>query len=152
MLLLECRLNRHACLTLFMCSSVKRKAIVENAQELKLGGISKPGFPGVVIVEGQMENVLEYVRRTQRLRWQQMVVRGEDIESVSLQHLTTDTAGYTLQGANTSNMTHDIIENVGKMHRKINSEFLDIDAWKEAGSGGGMSAVGTFCKHVGLHA
>lgn len=42
---------------------------------------------GIVIVEGCLENVLEYVRRTQRLRWQHMVVRGEEIETVELNHL-----------------------------------------------------------------
>jgi hypothetical protein len=37
---------------------------------------------GIVVVEGPKENVLEYIRRIQRLRWQQMVVRGESEEDV----------------------------------------------------------------------
>ena len=61
-------------------SGKKRVAIVENARELGLGGYSKRGFPGIVIVEGFDNNVLEYVRRIQHLRWQQMVVRGEEFD------------------------------------------------------------------------
>ena len=33
-------------------------------------------------MEGPRESVLEYVRRIQRLRWQQMVVRGEMTQEV----------------------------------------------------------------------
>ena len=33
-------------------STTKRKAIVKWAAELELGGFSKPGYPGVLIVEG----------------------------------------------------------------------------------------------------
>jgi len=31
---------------------------------------SKPGFPGVVIVEGAEEDAAEYVARLKQLRWQ----------------------------------------------------------------------------------
>jgi hypothetical protein len=61
-------------------SGKKRVAIVEQARDLGLGGYSKHGFPGIVIVEGFDYNVLEYVRRIQHLRWQQMVVRGEEFD------------------------------------------------------------------------
>ena len=33
-------------------STTKRKAVVKWAAELELGGYSKPGYPGVLIVEG----------------------------------------------------------------------------------------------------
>lgn len=36
------------------------------------------------MVEGCLDDVMEYVRRTQRLRWQHMVVRGEEIETFEL--------------------------------------------------------------------
>lgn len=61
-------------------SGKKRVAIVQEARGLGLGGFSKHGFPGIVIVEGFDFNVLEYVRRIQHLRWQQMVVRGEEFD------------------------------------------------------------------------
>jgi hypothetical protein len=39
---------------------------------------------GIVVVEGLLEDVIEYVRRIQRLRWQHMVVRGEEIETIEV--------------------------------------------------------------------
>ena len=46
----------------------KRKDAVAFARELDLGGFSKPGYPGVVVVEGRRENADEYVRRLRALR------------------------------------------------------------------------------------
>ncbi|KAL3680183.1 hypothetical protein R1sor_023139 [Riccia sorocarpa] len=39
--------------------------------------------PGVLIVEGEARNVAEYVKRIQRLRWQAMQIRGEEIENMA---------------------------------------------------------------------
>lgn len=61
-------------------SSAKKCEIVETAKLLSLGGLWKVDFPGIVIVEGALDNVLEFVKRIQRLHWQHMVVRGERIE------------------------------------------------------------------------
>jgi acylphosphatase len=60
----------------------KRDFIIHQALELGLGGYSKIGWPGVVVVEGEDCNVQEYVRSLQRLRWQHMVVRGEELLEV----------------------------------------------------------------------
>jgi hypothetical protein len=65
-------------------SPTKKKEIVNQAADLGLGGIWKEGFPGVVIAEGVMEDVYEYVRRLQQLRWQHMVVRGEEVEDLEV--------------------------------------------------------------------
>ncbi|BBN20094.1 hypothetical protein MPTK1_8g16390 [Marchantia polymorpha subsp. ruderalis] len=64
-------------------STQKRKDILEWGAELKLGGFCKPGFPGVLIFEGESENVAEYVKRIQRLRWQALQVRGQEAEELS---------------------------------------------------------------------
>eukprot|EP00960_Hanusia_phi_P052571 761537-Hanusia_phi.AAC.2 len=58
----------------------KRQCVQEWAVQLKLGGYSKIGWPGIVVVEGPEECCQEYVRCLQRLRWKQIVVRGEEIE------------------------------------------------------------------------
>lgn len=58
----------------------KRRVVTEWALELQLGGFSKIGWPGIVIVEGAESDCQEYVRRLQHLRWQQMVVRGEQTQ------------------------------------------------------------------------
>lgn len=70
-------------------STTKRSEILHQAKELQLTGILKHGFPGIVIVEGELQNVLEYVRRIQRLRWQQMSVRGEEIDVIKCNVMST---------------------------------------------------------------
>ena len=147
---------------------------MENAQELKLGGISKTGFPGVVIVEGLLENVLEYVRRIQRLRWQQMVVRGEEVEIVddTSNNIGEDTVcekkgsigmiggdrthiGNRVHGTNTCDDTsrstraaYTSDEFINR-HRKIPTRFYELP---QTTAEGGMSAVGAFCKDCHIHA
>mmetsp|Transcript_28707 Transcript_28707/g.63791 ORF Transcript_28707/g.63791 Transcript_28707/m.63791 type:complete len:482 (+) Transcript_28707:76-1521(+) len=55
----------------------KRKAIVELAQHYNLGGFSKIGWPGVVIIEGEENDCIAYVDDIRGMRWQHLVVRGE---------------------------------------------------------------------------
>ena len=61
----------------------KRRDAVAWARELRLGGFSKPGYPGVVVVE-EGEDCEEYVARLKSLSWKAMSVRlaedeGEDV-------------------------------------------------------------------------
>ncbi|KAL2609849.1 hypothetical protein R1flu_028422 [Riccia fluitans] len=65
-------------------SSKKKRDVKEWGTELKLGGYCKPGFPGVLIFEGESKNAAEYVRRIKRLKWQHLQVRGQEEESVPL--------------------------------------------------------------------
>ena len=58
----------------------KRKVVIEWALELGLGGLSKIGWPGVIVVEGPECGCKEYVRRLQHLRWKHLAVRGEQQE------------------------------------------------------------------------
>jgi iron only hydrogenase large subunit-like protein len=58
-------------------STEKRKNLVAWARELDCSGFSKPGFPGVVVVEGLVSDVREYVGRVRALQWQAMQVRAE---------------------------------------------------------------------------
>jgi len=58
----------------------KRQAVMQWAVQLRLGGFAKIGWPGVVVVEGPEACCREFVRCLQRLRWQQMAVRGEQVE------------------------------------------------------------------------
>ena len=53
----------------------KRKHIVSWARDAALRGFSKPGFPGVVAVEGEAGACTEYLARLRALRWQAMEVR-----------------------------------------------------------------------------
>jgi hypothetical protein len=58
-------------------STQKRKDLVGWARELGCSGFSKPGFPGVVVVEGAAPDVREYVARVRALQWQAIQVRAE---------------------------------------------------------------------------
>ena len=42
-------------------------------------GMSKPGFPGVVIAEGYSSQIDEYVRRVAAMRWQAMQIRADEV-------------------------------------------------------------------------
>lgn len=53
----------------------KRKAAQSWAKELDLGGFSKPGYPGIIVIEGRAEDCEAYVSRLKRLTWKAMSVR-----------------------------------------------------------------------------
>jgi hypothetical protein len=59
-------------------SAAKKRCIEVWAAELGLGGVCKPGFPGVLVVEGAAPAVAEYLARLKALRWQAMAVREEE--------------------------------------------------------------------------
>lgn len=60
----------------------KRKSILEWGKELNLGGYCKPGFPGIIVIEGEKRSVDTYLKQLQNLRWQAMSIRGEEEEEV----------------------------------------------------------------------
>lgn len=65
-------------------SEMKKKEIREQANFFDLGGIWKDGFPGIIVVEGESNNVIEYTKIIQRLKWQHIVVRGEETDELPL--------------------------------------------------------------------
>lgn len=58
-------------------SPEKRKEIVARARGAQLRGFSKPGFPGVIVVEGRDDECKSFVEGLRALRWQAMDVRWE---------------------------------------------------------------------------
>jgi hypothetical protein len=58
----------------------KRRDAKAWAKELALGGFVKPGYPGVILVEGRRDAADEYVDRLKRLRWKAMAVRVAEEE------------------------------------------------------------------------
>ena len=62
----------------------KRKAIQEWALQLNLSGMSKIGYPGIVVVEGPESGCEQYVNAVSRLRWKHFCVRGEEIMDVDV--------------------------------------------------------------------
>lgn len=69
---------------IYYYSPTKRRCLVDWALALGLGGFSRPGHPGIVLVEGEREAAMQYVAGVQRLRWKHMVVRGEEMEEIDL--------------------------------------------------------------------
>lgn len=57
-----------------LLSTTKRKAIL--AQQ-SLRGISKPGFPGILVLQGPKDIVEDAITELKGMRWQAMQVRGE---------------------------------------------------------------------------
>ena len=58
----------------------KRKAARVWAKELSLGGFVKPGYPGVIVIEGNLQDAEEYVKRLKQLTWKAMSVRVAEEE------------------------------------------------------------------------
>jgi len=52
---------------------------VQWSTELRLWGLSKPGYPGVIVVEGVEEQVDEFVHRIKQLQWKALQVRSETL-------------------------------------------------------------------------
>lgn len=59
-----------------IASPKKRRAMAAWSSDLKVGGYSKVGYPGVLILEGESEAVEEYVALLRSQRWKAMAVRG----------------------------------------------------------------------------
>jgi len=113
-------------------------------------------------VEGQLENVLEYLRRIQRLRWQQMVARGEEIELIEPQqsakvnnwnHSAESVVGRNIVSERSTvpmdNKKVNTTERLIDINRKLPTRFRELPTTND---GGGMSAVGAFCKDCHIHA
>ncbi|BGP12434.1 hypothetical protein JCM10213_007000 [Rhodosporidiobolus nylandii] len=60
-----------------LLATSKRKDIVAWSTELELWGLSKPGYPGVIIVEGLQDHVDDFVWRIKQLQWKALQVRCE---------------------------------------------------------------------------
>lgn len=126
-------------------SSHKRRCILESARCLSLGGFSKHGYPGCVIIEGLLEDVLEWVRQIQQLRWKFMVVRGEDIEILDISMLQPfpSSSSRSPVCTFTEAAIAAIVKSTIDKNRKLPVEFMgEIES---------MSEAGAICKSCGLH-
>ena len=56
----------------------KRKAIVELADQYNIGGYFKIGWPGIIVIEGEECDCTAYIDEIRSMRWQHLVVRGEE--------------------------------------------------------------------------
>ena len=70
-----------------LISKVKRRDILSLAKKLQLGGYSKIGWPGIIIIEGRadLNSCQLFLNEMKSMRWQYLTVRGEEVEEVLLQ-------------------------------------------------------------------
>jgi hypothetical protein len=110
----------------------KRKNLVSWARELGCCGYSKPGFPGVVVVEGLAPDVREYVARVRALQWQAMQVRAEQLLPCS-----------SCRGSSSSSGQVSTAASDGVVGRALSNRFAELPET-------GMSQLGIECKAAGL--
>lgn len=125
-------LGRRAIYFHHIINPTKRRVVREWALELGLSGFSKIGWPGVVIVEGRESDAQEYVRRLQRLRWKQIVVRGEQTERVD--------GGEQQRQGYSSSSSSSAVDPLRRLPRNAFHEFPET----------GMSALAGACRDAGL--
>jgi len=65
-----------------LLSTQKRKSILTWSSELSLWGISKVGYPGIIIVEGRKEDVEEFERRIKGLNWLALSTRWQEVDPI----------------------------------------------------------------------
>lgn len=130
-------------------STEKRKHLVSWARELGCSGYSKPGFPGVVVVEGLAPDAREYVARVRALQWQAMQVRAEQ--------LVRCCACSCAASDNSSSKVHSTLAGTGsgREHscggKKADGEAVRLFAGKFTElPESGMSQLGQECKAAGL--
>lgn len=109
-------------------SSKKKKHIVEWGKELRLGGYCKPGFPGVLIFEGEGSNVADYLKRIKRLRWQHLQVRGEEEEQLSSKDESVDSIRRFPMGI--KELPESGMSEIAEKCREANLELLFLTALK----------------------
>lgn len=112
----------------------------DSAKELSLGGFSKRGYPGVCVIEGHMDDVLEFVRQIQQLRWKQMTVRGEEIEPCILS--TELQAEIDAAQACTGTKRKELIARIIDENRRLPPAFIELE---------NMSDASGICTQCGLH-
>ncbi|KAF4670553.1 hypothetical protein FOZ61_010144 [Perkinsus olseni] len=61
----------------FVAATVGRLAAART-EDFRLGGMSKIGFPGCIVVEGDERDVTDYVNMVSKLNWRYMAVRGDE--------------------------------------------------------------------------
>lgn len=87
---------------------------------------------GIVVIEGPLEDVMEYVRRIQRLRWQHMVVRGEEIETIYSPNSMDEQRKFPTHFQEIDGNMSDL----GALCRKANLHDLFMTALKKNSSSG----------------
>ena len=101
-----------------LLATSKRKIIIDLSRELRLGGYSRPGYPGAIFVEGVTANVDDFVRRIKGLRWQALQVRSE-------QRSSRRVCGEGLEGVTEVERLGEVVEGLRKTDERVATLFLE---------------------------
>lgn len=123
----------------------KRAAIATFARELELGGLVKHGWPGLIVVEGDRDDVEEYVRRLRRFRWKHFEVRGEESEHEAASAIARVGAAAEADGGWAALQGEDTRAAAVDAHRRLPRGFEELGDGPEA-----LGLAGSKCLAAGL--
>ena len=117
----------------------KRKAVGDLAKDYKLGGYFKIGWPGIIIIEGREEDCQSFYDEIRRLRWQHLVLRGEDREEIAPDDKTTDLEDLRRFPVTMKELGEDKMSHLSEVCRKVGLHDLFLTSMKiyKDGSDGG---------------
>lgn len=101
-----------------LLATSKRKDIITWSRELRLGGYSRPGYPGAIFVEGEAGSVDEFVRRIKALRWQALQVRAEDVGRGRI-------CGDGMEGVSEVESLGEVVDELRKRSEDVAEMFLN---------------------------
>lgn len=97
-----------------LLSTTKRKTILAPPGN-GVSGVSKPGYPGVILLTGPAQHVREHIRMLREMNWQAFQIRAEIAEHWHLTHKTGVVEAETMA---------DVVDKLGDDERK-KSLFLE---------------------------
>ena len=117
----------------------KRKAVGDLAKDYNLGGYFKIGWPGIIIIEGREEDCQSFYDEIRRLRWQHLVLRGEDREEIAPDDKTTDLDDLRRFPVTMKELGEDKMSHLSEVCRKVGLHDLFLTSMKiyKDGSDGG---------------
>ncbi|KAM0754422.1 DUF1115-domain-containing protein [Meredithblackwellia eburnea MCA 4105] len=113
-----------------LLATSKRKDIIQWSAELDIWSISKPGYPGVIFLEGESTSVDEIVSRLKALNWQALQLRFE----LEYSTVTTERSSF-LQEAKLASVLRSPSDGINTNPRAIEVETMSelAQLMREAG-------------------
>ena len=111
-------------------SKSKRKAIGDLAKEYSLGGYFKIGWPGIIIIEGREEDCQSFYDEIRTMRWQYLVMRGEEREEISPDDETTNLDDLRRFPISMTELGEDKMSCLSELCRDVGLEDLFLTSMK----------------------
>ncbi len=108
----------------------KRKAIGDLAKEYKLGGYFKIGWPGIIVIEGRKEDCQSFYDEIRTMRWQYLVVRGEEREEIQTGDETTNLDDLRRFPISMTELGEDKMSYLSELCRDVGLEDLFLTSMK----------------------